>query len=49
MFLPESVFLQGASGETAAAPLMQVIEAEKKRVVVVEIVMALHGKQGCWG
>ena len=40
----ESVFLQGASSETAAAPLVLVIEAKEQEMVVdVEKVMALDG------
>ena len=42
--MTESVFLQGVSGETAAAPLVQVVKAEEQGMVVgVEKVMALDG------
>ena len=44
----ESVFLQGARGETAAAPLVQVVEAEEQGMMVdVEKVMALD-RENVW-
>ena len=44
--MAESVFVQGASSETAAASLVQVVEAEEKgKLVDVEKVMALDGEK----